>query len=104
MENQLNKKVKVFNTDGGGEFLNDDSRLFCESKGIIHKVAPAYTPQLNGIAERANRTVLEKMRCLLLQSNLSAGMWGEALSYATTLSNLTPTKSNSQFVSPSEIV
>ncbi|KZC15095.1 Copia protein [Dufourea novaeangliae] len=50
-----------------------------------------YTPQLNGKAERLNRTLLEKVRALLFDSNVDKGMWGEALYTATYLLNRSPT-------------
>jgi hypothetical protein len=47
-----------------------------------------YTPQQNGRAERLNRTLLEKTRCLLFQANLPAEFWAEAISTANYLRNL----------------
>ncbi|MBW0494125.1 hypothetical protein O181_033840 [Austropuccinia psidii MF-1] len=61
--------------------------------GLVHIFSPAYTPEHNGFAERANRTILEKTRCLLNGSNLPNSYWAEALSTATHLSNLIPTPS-----------
>ncbi|GJQ79138.1 hypothetical protein Trydic_g5391 [Trypoxylus dichotomus] len=37
-----------------------------------------YTPQLNGKAERLNRTLAETIRSLLIDSELEKNMWGEA--------------------------
>jgi len=39
--------------------------------------------QLNGKTERLNRTLLEKVRTLLFESNMNKDMWGEALYTAT---------------------
>lgn len=38
-----------------------------------------YSPQLNGRAERLNRTLLDKIRALLFDSGMEKQMWGEAL-------------------------
>ncbi|KAK4392785.1 Retrovirus-related Pol polyprotein from transposon TNT 1-94, partial [Sesamum angolense] len=54
-----------------------------------HKTTP-YTPQQNGVAERMNRTLLNKVRCLLISSGLSKTFWGEALSTAVYLINRSP--------------
>ena len=51
---------------------------------------PPKTPQLNGIAERINRMIEEKIRCMLSHAKLSKTFWGEALKTAVDIINLTP--------------
>ena len=34
-----------------------------------HKII-SYTPQQNGLAEKMNKTILERVRCMLLSANL----------------------------------
>jgi len=46
--------------------------------------------QLNGIVERMNRTVVERVRCLLSHAKLHKNFWGEALMTAVYLINLSP--------------
>ena len=53
-------------------------------------MAPAYIKELNGAIERINRTILNKVRCLLNTANLPNYMWGEAVIIATYLYNRTP--------------
>ncbi|KAL6331686.1 hypothetical protein AAG906_014336 [Vitis piasezkii] len=48
------------------------------------------TPQLNGLAERMNRILVERVRCLLSQSQLPRSFWGEALNIVVHVLNLTP--------------
>lgn len=93
-ENQTGKTIKKLISDNGGEFKNNSFKDFCAEKGIIHNFSPPFTPQNNGIAERANRTVLNKARCILLQSRLPPSFWAEAVNTATDLCNLLPFKSN----------
>lgn len=50
-----------------------------------------YTPQLNGKAERLNRTLMDKTRALLFDSGLKKEMWGEASNTAAFLINRSPT-------------
>ncbi|KAL2230649.1 UNVERIFIED_CONTAM: Retrovirus-related Pol polyprotein from transposon TNT 1-94, partial [Sesamum indicum] len=54
-----------------------------------HKINP-YTPQQNGVAERMDRTLLEKVRCLLISSGLPKPFWGEAVLTAAHLINMSP--------------
>ncbi|MBW0471575.1 hypothetical protein O181_011290 [Austropuccinia psidii MF-1] len=91
MENQQDWKIKRIVSDRGGEFLNKHFKDLAEECGITHILSPAETPQHNGYAERANRTILEKTRCLLGSANLPDCYWSEAMSTATLLSNLIPT-------------
>ncbi|MBW0563785.1 hypothetical protein O181_103500, partial [Austropuccinia psidii MF-1] len=71
-----------------GEFKNNSFRNFIRTEGIKHVISPPYTPQHNGIAERANRSVIEKTRCLLLQSKLPTEYWAEEAATATMLCNM----------------
>ncbi|KAL0290776.1 UNVERIFIED_CONTAM: Retrovirus-related Pol polyprotein from transposon TNT 1-94 [Sesamum angustifolium] len=79
VENQTGKKLKVLRTDNGLEFCNQSFSNLCDECGIKrHKTNP-YTPQQNGVAERMNRTLLEKVRCMLISSGLPKSFWGETL-------------------------
>ena len=72
MEKQTGKKVKRLRTDNGLEFCNRDFDEFCKTEGIVRHKTVVHTPQQNGVAERANRMLLEKARCML--SNAGLGM------------------------------
>ncbi|KAL0318336.1 UNVERIFIED_CONTAM: Retrovirus-related Pol polyprotein from transposon TNT 1-94 [Sesamum angustifolium] len=90
VENQTGKKLKVLRTDNGLEFCNQSFSNLCDECGIKrHKTNP-YTPQQNGVAERMNRTLLEKVRCMLISSGLPKSFWGEALITAAYLINRSP--------------
>ncbi|KAK4392578.1 Retrovirus-related Pol polyprotein from transposon TNT 1-94 [Sesamum angolense] len=90
VENQTGKNLKTLRTDNGLEFCNQQFTSLCDEFGIKrHKTTP-YTPQQNGVAERMNRTLLNKVRCLLISSGLSKTFWGEALSTAVYLINRSP--------------
>ena len=59
VENQLDRKIKKFRSDRGGEYTTKTPEDFCEKNGIIHEFSAPYTPQKNGVAERKNRTLKE---------------------------------------------
>lgn len=46
-----------------------------------------YTPQQNDIAERMNRILLNKVRYMVLNSDLLKLFWGEAIKIVTYLVN-----------------
>ena len=70
VENQVGKKIKVLRTDNGLEFCSKEFDNFCKKEGILRHHTVPYTPQQNGVAERLNRTLLEKARCMLINANL----------------------------------
>ncbi|MBW0536646.1 hypothetical protein O181_076361 [Austropuccinia psidii MF-1] len=93
-ENKFTTKIKNILTDGGGEFINKSFKNHCIESGINHITSPPYTPQHNPFAERGNQSILEKARCILLQSKLPTKFWAEAVSTATFLCNLIPKHEN----------
>lgn len=89
-ENQTEKKLKIIRSDNDGEYVNNKFDNFCKENGIIHQLTVPYTPQLNGVAERMNRTIIERIRCMLIDANLHKNFWAEALNTATFILNLIP--------------
>lgn len=89
VERQMGKKVMCIRTDNGGEYCGPFDH-YCRKHGIRHQKTPPKTPQLNGLAERMNRTLIERVRCLLSEAKLSPSFWGEALYTAAHVINLSP--------------
>ena len=56
IENQLDLKIKILRSDGGGEFSSKAFAEFCSSQGIIHQFSCPHTPQQNGVAEKNRDT------------------------------------------------
>lgn len=65
------------------------------------KSAP-YTPQQNGLAERMNQTIVEKVRCLLFEAGLEKVFWGEAVLAAADIVNVLPNSANGNKI-PNEV-
>ncbi|GJU84542.1 putative RNA-directed DNA polymerase [Tanacetum coccineum] len=89
VERQTGKKLKCIRSDNGGEYIGPFD-AYCREHEIQHQKTPPKTPQLNGLAERMNRTLVERVRCLLSHAGLPASFWGEALNTAVHVINLTP--------------
>ncbi|RDX85891.1 hypothetical protein CR513_32846, partial [Mucuna pruriens] len=60
----------------------------CGPLKIKHEKTPPKTPQLNGLTERMNRTLIERVRCMLSEARLPKHFWGEALYTAVHVINL----------------
>ena len=65
VELQSSKKIKCLRTDNGGEYISNEFAKFYNQEGIKRQFTTAYTPQQNGVAERMNRTLLERTRAML---------------------------------------
>nr|XP_016473832.1 PREDICTED: uncharacterized protein LOC107795672 [Nicotiana tabacum] len=61
-----------------------------KEQGIRHQKISPKTPQLNGLAERKNRTLVERVRCLLSEDKLPNTFWAEALNTVAYVINLSP--------------
>ena len=77
METRLERKVKQLRTDNGSEFCSKEFEDFLEKKGIHHQKTNVYSPAMNGVAERFNRTLLDGTRALLADSGLPTQFWAE---------------------------
>jgi len=65
VENQTEKKIKVLRTANGGEFCSKEFEECCKKCGIAWQKTTPYTPQQNGVAERMNKTLMERARSML---------------------------------------
>nr|GEY69849.1 hypothetical protein [Tanacetum cinerariifolium] len=90
VENQTGRKLKKLRTDNGLEFCNQEFNNLCKESEIARHLTVAGTPQQNGLAERMNRTLLNKVRCLLIQTGLPDSFWAEATVTAAYLINRSP--------------
>lgn len=79
MENQTGKKIKLVQCDNGTEYLNKDFYKLAKDKGIYLRSCPLYTYELNGVAERYNRTIMNRARCLLSEAKLPKIYWPECV-------------------------
>ncbi|CAG9787134.1 unnamed protein product [Diatraea saccharalis] len=93
-ETYSGKKIKIVRTDNGKEFVNAEFNAYLKSKGIKHQLSVPYTPQQNGVAERANRTVVEMARSMLADSGLNTKYWAEACHTAVYTKNHLPHSAN----------
>lgn len=68
--------------DGGGEYLTSTLRDFYTRRGVTPETTAPYTPQQSGVAERLNRTVMERARAMLADAGAEQDLWAEVLAAA----------------------
>lgn len=99
IENQTGRKIKAMRSDNGSEFCCKSFQNILSSSGIVHQTTNPYTPEQNGVAERKNRTIVEKAKCMLFDAGLPTKFWAEAVhtavyimnrSTSSALNNMTP--------------
>ena len=66
VENQTRLKVKKLKTDNGLEFCNHEFNSYYVDHGIARHKTIRLTPQQNGLAERMNRTLMNKVKSMLI--------------------------------------
>ena len=102
VENNLGKKIKRFRSDGGGEYTSYEFDQLLRDSGIIREKTAPYSPEQNGISERANRTIIGRAKAMLHQSGLGMEMWAEAVHMAVYLKNRSPTSALAEGLTPYE--
>ncbi|KAH9689155.1 Integrase catalytic domain-containing protein [Citrus sinensis] len=90
VETQTGRKIKVLRYDNEGEYTSDPFLQVCQNEGIKRHFTVRHTLQQNGVAERMNRTLLEKVWCMLSNAGLDKKFWAESVNYASHLVNRLP--------------
>lgn len=103
IEKKTEKSIKTLRTDNGTEYCNAEFKNYLKTCGIVHETSAPYSPQQNGKAERINRTIVEKARCLLFDAGMSKEFWAEAVSTAAHIYNRTSSRVSEDFKSPEEM-
>ena len=88
VEKVTGKSVKILRSDNGGEYKSWQFKEFTSECGIRHEFTVPKTPEQNGVAERLNRFLIEKVQTMLVQSRLPHSFWAEALNIAVHVHNL----------------
>lgn len=92
VENELEMRIKTVRSDNGKEYCNKAFSDFLAASGIKHQTSTPYTPEQNGIAERMNRTLVERAKCMLFEAKLHKHLWAEAVTAAAYLVNRSPSR------------
>lgn len=100
VENETEKKIKTLRSDNGTEYDNINFHEYFAKHGIKHEKSAPYSPQQNGLAERMNRTIFEKARCMLLEACLPKQFWAEAVLAAVGIINAIP---HTNGIAPNEV-
>lgn len=102
-ENQHSDKgyrVRTLRSDNGGEFVNAFLGPWLREKGIEQELTTSHTPQLNGVAERLNLTLMDKVRTILTHCGAPEYFWTDCLLAIVHVHNRTTHKSLPADITP----
>ena len=92
MERQSKHIERVLRTDNEGEFVSKAIDEFLYKYGIAWQTSLPYMPQQNGVAERANWTIVEMARSMIFAQCLGYEFRVEVVCNAVYVNNQCPTK------------
>lgn len=87
---QKSYSLIFFHCDNGPEFVKSDLKEYLIQRGVTYEESNVHTPEQNGTAERANKSVLDLSRTLLLCARLRQSFWYWSTNYAVFLLNRRP--------------
>jgi len=90
IENHSEKSIKTLRSDNGGEFTSSEFNEICKKARIKRELTSPYNPQQNGVAERKNKTIMEAVKAMLHDQDLSMYLWAEAAQTTVFLQNMMP--------------
>ena len=102
-EVETGERSAALRSDAGGEYSGATMQTYLKSKGILHEVPTAETPEHDGVSERMNRTLVENARAMLEDAGLPKSYWYDAVEYAALVHNVSPTRSLKGNVTPEEV-
>ena len=82
IETQTGDKIRIIRSDNGREYINKNLLNDFSKRGIKHELTVPHNPAQNGRAERVNRILKDKARCMLLDAGLPQSFWAEAFAAA----------------------
>ena len=89
-ERMSDRKLKCIRHDNAKEFISGVFAERMKELGIEQQLTTKYEHEQNGTAERTNRVILDKARCILEDSGLSKVYWPDAILTATYVANRSP--------------
>ena len=81
--------VGQLHLDNAGEFLSREFTEFLDEESITRTTCPPYVHQLNGVAERAIRSIMEVVRAKKEASGCPVGFWPHLVEHAVDVLNRT---------------
>ena len=73
-ERQLGTSLKRLHSDNTKEYKSEEFKGQLAQKGIISTYSAPYSPEQNGVSERFNRTIINKVRAILISLGVTKAL------------------------------
>lgn len=97
---QTGQWVKCFRADNGSEFITLFLQNWTTERGICWEWTTPYNPHQNGVSERLNRIVEDKLRPLMIDAGVDHKLWPLGFIHVVELKNRAPTRALIEDVTP----
>ena len=81
--------VDAIHTDNAGEFLSREFTELLDQGGVAQTTCPPHVHELNGVAERAIRTIFSSVRSNMSASGAKPGYWAHLVRHSLDVLNRT---------------
>lgn len=92
VKRETGDSVLALFSDNECALLQKGFQDFLHERGITHYTTQSYSPEMNGIAESANKQIIQKASCLMWEPRIPLGFWPEAVRCAAYLKNRSPNR------------
>ncbi|KAK3005552.1 hypothetical protein RJ639_015977 [Escallonia herrerae] len=90
IENETWNKIKCLKSNNRGEYRDGRFQVLCSNNGIRLIRTVKRTPQENDLAERMNRTIMERARRMRIHADLPLQLWATAVDTTIYIINRNP--------------
>lgn len=81
--------ITTFHSDNAGEFFSREFTEFLDGEAIAHTSCPPHIHELNGVAERSIKSIMEGVRSAMTASGAPKSFWPYAAQHACDVLNRT---------------
>jgi transposase InsO family protein len=92
MENHTRNNIKFLRSNSGGEYTSNEFKDFRKEAGIKRESIVSYNPQLNGVVERNNRSIIHFSSAMIHDRELHVFIWVEVCNTIVYVQNKNPHK------------
>ncbi len=79
VENEIGHKIKMLQFNNRGEYVSKKFDAILTKCGIQWQTSAPYSPQQNVVVERANKTIMECARSMILAQGLEFELWSKVV-------------------------
>ena len=89
VKTQYERYPRAFRMDNGTEYGGKAFQKFAQDNGIAIEPTVPYTPEQDGVAERSNRTILERTRSMIvaMDDGILKQLWPKLIKTTAYLTN-----------------